>query len=127
MKIGTIRSFFFTAFVVTSVLIVLLYLKHNETVLYTVTLPQDLAAIHNHQLKKISPHHPALRQNLWVDLQPKDNMLVRKLVLQYVQCKSSTKTYEHVNVANSPFKNIKYIITHQTHCFFKVVEGICRF
>ena len=77
--------------------------------------PEYFAVVRNWQLKNVSQDHPAPRQNLWVDFQPRENMLVRKLVLQYVQCKSSTKTSEHVNVANSPFKNIKYIITHQTH------------
>ena len=72
-------------FAVTSTLIALHGLKYNETVLYTVTLPQDLAVVHNQQLKEVSPDHPATRQNLWVDLQPNENMLVRKYVVQYVQ------------------------------------------
>ena len=79
-----VRCLFFTVFVVTSVLIVLCYLKSDETVLYTVTFPQDLAILNDSQLKKVSPDHPTHRKKLWVDLQPNENMLVRKIVLQYV-------------------------------------------
>ena len=85
MKTRKVRCLFFSAFAVTSTLIVLLYLRYNETVSYTVSLPQDLPAVYNHKLKEVSPDHPAPRQNLWVDLQPNENMLVRKYVVQYVQ------------------------------------------
>ena len=86
MKTRKVRCLVFSAIAVTFGLIVLLYLRYDETVLYTVTLPQDLAVVHNQQLKEVSPDHPATRQNLWVDLQPNENMLVRKYLLQYVQC-----------------------------------------
>ena len=86
MKIRKVRCLVFSVFIVTFGLIVLLYLRSDETVLYTVTLPQDLADVHSHQFKKVSPDHPPPRQNLWVDLQPNENMLVRKNVVQYVQC-----------------------------------------
>ena len=83
MKTRKVRCLFFSAFVVTFGLIVLLYLRYDKAILYTVTLPKGLADVYNHQL---SPDHPAPRQNFWVDLQPNENMLVRKYVVQYVQC-----------------------------------------
>ena len=90
--------------------------------------PEYFAVVRNWQLKNVSQDHPAPRQNLWVDFQPRENL--------YSNMSNVNLKQKHLNMLTLPIplsktsnilSHIKHIITHQAHCLFKVVEGSCRF